>query len=610
RKVFQGLKTTRLGPLDREGAQDLALAHWPDAPPEAIAKIVEAGMGNPLFIREYAVYARKRKDVSSLPATVQNIFLTGLERYPAEWRDLAKRLSVFVHSFTAPDARYVQKAIGADEGAVDVALVRFLKDGLVVESAGSYSFRADVYKKALYASLLNHNKRVLHGLIADLLLARDRPDRIRLIYHLVRSERFAEAARVMQDDPNRTYNYELLPYIETLLRRIKDDHKARIRLLVTKAAILYNRGKIAESEAVLQRIMRGALARRDPNMLGYAYHQVCAYSAMTYAYQKAIFTGQKALYYYRKSDISVRSVQNVIRTIAQAHVCRGDLDEARRLVVQCETLPGGDVSDAYEARAEFQLMTGDYAKALETADRNLASLPPDRTASLFYAYDTKIRALWQLCDFRGIEEAAEKLLSLRPLSESVLSEANAMCALSNLLSGRKDSARDAFVQAEFYAGQIRNEFARVDALRTLALCRYLAGDVRKAESLALEALTLGLRHSCYWPTFTLLVMLAESSAERGKDERARFFLVEASYFFTTGVLLPSKDLILYYWLASRLLDGAASGRNQAVALRLFEEEKSRIGREDLVAEFLSTRSYARIQRALEGAPADDPRRLA
>jgi class 3 adenylate cyclase/tetratricopeptide (TPR) repeat protein len=608
RKAFQGVKALRLPPLSDAEASALVRSRWPEAESAALGRILDASMGNPLFLKEYAAYARKRRDASALPATVQNIFLSSLERYPPEWRELATRVSVFVHCFSADEARYLQRATGGDPALVDAALKRFAKDGLVAGEGGAFEFRVDAYKKALYASLLNHNKRVLHGHVADILLAGERPDRILLVYHLVRAERYAEAARALVDDPNRTYNYETLPYIDVLIRRLKSDEKTSFRLLVTKAALLFNRGETEESEKVLKRIMRIALARKDSTLMGYAYHHICAHAAGTYSFQKAIFAGQKALYYYRRSDIGVRSVQNLLRAMSAAYAMRNDLDEARRLVAQCEAMPGGDFIEGTGARAELDLLAGDYGKALAGIDRALAEMPEDYRAALFLALDFKIRTLWQLCDFRGISEAARRLLALGPLSESSLSQANAMLALSHRFAGERDASRDRFVQAEFYAGQIQNDFDRVDALRSLALCRYLAGEPRKAEAIALEALTLGLRHSCYWPAFTLLVLVAESSAERGRTERARFFLNEASYFFTTGILLPTKDLILYYYLAARLLDPSVAGRNMAVACHLLEEEKARLGRPELVSAFLSIRSYGKVQKALEdsgGAPAPD-----
>ncbi len=615
RKSFQGLKAMKLGPLAGEESLALARAHWPDAGKEALERVAEAGLGNPLFVREYAIYAARHRDDSSLPATIQNIFLASLERYPPAWRDLAKRISAFVHSFRAEDVRYIEFSSGGDPSIVDEALERFARDGILVKQREFFYYRVDVFKKALYASLLNHNKRILHGFIADILLGQEKPHRIRLIYHLVRSERYAEAQRAMEGDPNKNHSYEYLPYIDVLYRRLRKDEKAAVRLLITKSALLFNRGRMEESEAVLKRIMRIAIIRKDDNLMGYAYHQICAYSVMSYSFQKAVFSGQKALYYYRRSDIQARSVQNVLHLMAGAQVQRGDIEEARRLVVQCEAIAGGDPYEAADARVEFHLLSGDYDKALTVLDRSLATMPDDRTAARFFALDLKVKVLWQLCDFQRLREAAMELLGLGSLSEPALAQVNAMLALASFYSGERDAAADRFVQAEFYAGQIRNDYDKPEVFRTLALCRYLAGDIKKAEENALEGLAIGLRHSCYWPTFTLLILLVESSMERCREERAKFFLNEASYFFTTGLLLPSKDLVLYYHYASKLLDPKDSERYSAVAARLFEEEKARIGSgdpkdgpSDLVANFLSIRSFGKIQRQIDNPkpPAGGP----
>jgi class 3 adenylate cyclase/tetratricopeptide (TPR) repeat protein len=599
RKPFQGLKVMKLGPLGADESAALVRAHWPEIGEEALDRILEASLGNPLFLREYAIYAARHRDDSSLPATVQNIFLASLERYSPEMRDLAKKLSVFKHSFRAVDAEFIEESTGGNPDLVEKALSLFLEDGLLTRQNEYYFFRVDVFRKALYESLLNHNKRIIHGHVADILLRQERPHRIRLIYHLTRAERYSEAQRAIEADQNRNHTYEYLPYIDVLLRRLRKDDKASVRLLITKSAILFNRGKIEESEAVLKRIMRIAVIRKDDNLMGYAYHQICAHNAMTYSFQKAVFTGQKALYYYRNSSVQARSVQNVLRTMAAAQVQRGDVDEARRLIEQCEAVAGGDPWEAAEARIEFHLLSGDYDKALRVIERSLASVPEDRVASRFFISDLRVKVLWQLCDFRAIKDAARELLVLGDLSECSLSQVNAMLALSSLYGGEKEEGADRFVQAEFFAGQIRNDFDKLDALRTLALCRYLAGDIKKAEETALEGLTIGLRNSCYWPTFTILTLLVESSMDRCKPERARFFLNEASYFFTTGLSLPSKDLVLYYYYASKLLDPADSARYLAVAARLFEEEKARIGNLDLVSNFLSIRSFGKLQKELE-----------
>ena len=603
RKTFQGLTQLRLEPLPPESAADLAKAWWPDAGKEALGKILDAGMGNPLFVREYAIWARGHRDISMLPATVQNIFLATLERYPPARRDLARKLSVFSHSFSADNARRVEEATGGDPAAVDESLEAFAAAGLIVPSGKEgWSFRVDVLKKALYSSLLNHNKRILHGIIADILIGQARPNRARLIGHLMRADRNAEAVDVMNRDPNRTYNYEYLPLIEALSRKAAGDEDLLVRLLVVKAALLFNRGRIEESEEVLKRILRTAVAKRSDILMGYAYHHICAFNAMSHSFQKALFTGEKALHYYGRTKGGAPGMQDILRYMALSRIQRAELDEARLLVARSEGLAAcmdeGCWDDSFGARAEYHLYAGDYHRALSVVEEGLAGLEVERVAARFFALELRVRTLWQLCDFEALIPAARELLSFGFLSESHLSQASAMLGLACHTSGDREGARDSFVQAEIYAGQVRNDFDKLDALRTLSLCRYLAGEGRKAEETANEALVLGLRHSGFWPTFTLLLIMVEGAYGRGKLERARFFLGEASYLFTTGFLLPAKDQILYYWLASRLLDDGEAERRVEVACRLLEEEKARLGEPRLVAAFLAQRSFGKIDEEL------------
>lgn len=597
RKIFSGLAPFRLQALPRESAAAIVKAHWPGVGAEQLSRIVEAGEGNPLFLREYALWSKGHRDVSSLPAGIQNLFLATVERYPARRRDLVRKLSVFLHSFTVEEARSVEEATTGDVSDVEAALEAFSSDGLVSsDGKGNWYFRNDAFKKALYSSLLNHNKRVLHGVVADLLLARERPHRPRLVAHLLRAGRVDEAARVIRSDPSRTYTWEYLPLIESVIRRSDPGSDAAFGLLVVKASLLFNRGRHGESEEVLRLIMRRAIEAKSDLLMGYAYHYITAYSTIAYSFQKSVFTGRKALYYYeRAATAQPVSIQSVLRYLALSQVQRAELDEARRFIARCEAVPDGDPREAADARAEYHILSGDYRRGLEAADRSLSLRAPDDAAGRFYAQDLRLKALWQLCDFPAVRDTAREMLSRGFHTESLSSQAAAMLAVASLRLGDEARAGEAFVQAEVRAGQIRSDFEKLDALRTLALCRHLAGDVAKAEEAAHEGLTLGLRHSSWWPTFTLLMILVESCHDRGSLDRARFWLAEAAHLFAAGFLLPAKDQILYYWFASRLGDEAQAGRSREIAFRLLKVEKARLGEASLIEAFLGTRSFARIE---------------
>lgn len=600
REAFPSFRSLKLGPLSDADSRATLLEAWPECPERLLPGLLQAGMGNPLFIREYAAWARKHRDVTALPPGIQTIFLSRVERYPEAWRDLLLKLSVFMHSFDLESAGVIERRTGGDVGIVGPAFARFAADGVLVEEGGRWRFRLDPFKKALYASLLNHNKKILHGLVADIMLSRERPDAIRLLSHLARSERHVEAANLILADPDRNYRLDFLEHLDPLHRALaRRDADLAVRVLITKSAILFNAGRIDEAEEELRRIMRTAIARKDDACMGFAYHQICAYNTISCQFQKAVFTAQKALRYYRAAGGRERSVQNVLRYAAMAEMLRGNAGEANRLVSMAEKVEGGDSFESAAARVELLLLAGDYSTALALIDRALAGVEGERAARRAVGLDLKLKALWQLCDWKAMAPVARELLAAGSPSDSAASQAHAMLALALRSGGSVDEADESFRQAEFFADRVRNDFDRVDALRTLALCRAMAGDRRKAEATAREGLVAGLRHSAYWQTFTLLTIMAEAMLSRDRADEARFFLLEASYLFTPGTLLPAKDAILYYHLASRLLDPSSAAANRSVALRLLEDEKARIRDPELVATFLSARSFAAVQRELE-----------
>jgi class 3 adenylate cyclase/tetratricopeptide (TPR) repeat protein len=597
RDAFTEIKPLRLLPLSNDEARNLALGYWPEAPDKLLELILVQSAGNPLFIREYSLFARKRRDLSELPGTIQNLFLTSLERYEPELREFVKKTSAFVHHFGLEDARRVVQATGGNPATVESAIQRFMQDGILQIKGGYYSFSREVFRKAVYAGLLNHNKKIIHGVIADIMQEREKPNRLRLIHHLMLSERWTEAAQVMRRDPARNYTYEYLDHINQLYRKLlQSDPDMAVQLLILKSALYFNAGRIDEADQELKRIMRVALAQRNDNAMGFAYHMISVHNSMAFSLQKALFTGQKALYYYRNAGMAPRSIQNVVRTIAFAQMQRNSFEEANTLIEQMCSIPDFDSFEYICARAEYSLYSGNYRQALSAVDEALASGEDDyHTVTRFFGIDLKLKTLWQLCDFKALGTAARQLTGIRTLSESTISQAHAMLAASSGHQNDPRMASEGFLQAEYYAEQVGNDFDRIETLKTLALCHLVAGNEDKAEGFARKGSTIGLRHSSYYPTLTLLMILVQLAFRQGKIDEARFFLREASYLFTTGLLLPHKDTLLYYYYAGRLLSGEAAQRCTDIARQLFKDETARLGDPGLVANFLSVRNFGSIQ---------------
>lgn len=601
REAFPELKAHKLGPLPADEAKALALALWPECPDSTMDMILSQAGGNPLFIREYTLFASKNQDLSSLPASIQTMFMTSLERYPPQLRDFLRIMSAFLVSFTEEDAERVLKATGGDPTVVPGAISRFVKEGILTPWGDKYRFTVEMLKKALYAGLLNHNKRIIHGAIADIMATRSNPNRLRHMHHLMRAERWAEAAQIMLKDPARNYRFEYLEHVEALYKRLsKQAPELAAQLLIAKSALFFNAGRLDEAGSELKRIMALAVESRDDGCMGFAYHLSCSVSNMGYAFQKAQFTGQKALYYYRRSGMSARSIQNVVRAVAFSEIMRNNFEEARALVDGTEALADRDPLEYASSRAEFRLFSGDYRGALSA----LSGLDPIAQAcsendyeavTRFFGNDLRLKILWQLCDFPALAKAASALFEAGSLNAPAMAQAHAMAAAAASVAGNRQAQADGFARAAFFADQARNDLNRIDILRTMALCAQVAGDHEQAERWAREGAVMGLRHSSYYPTFTILMVLVALAHRRGNLDEARFFLTEASYFLTTGLLLPYKDVILYYYYSGVLGPADSAERSLALAKRLLDDEKKRLGKPELVDALLRVRGFAMVE---------------
>jgi len=191
------------------------------------------------------------------------------------------------------------------------------------------------------------------------------------------------------------------------------------------------------------------------------------------------------------------------------------------------------------------------------------------------------------------------------LSESSMAQAYAMLGTALYKCCEPNSATENFLQADYYIQHIKNDFDRVDALRTLSLCQYVCGNLHEAETYAQEALALALRHSCYYPTFTILMVLVQLNVDQGKETTAKFYLTEASYLLSTGFLLPAKDLILYYYYSAVLGTAENLEKTKRLAWNLLQDEKARLQTSEAVQEFLSIRHFSEVDALFSGVESNE-----
>jgi class 3 adenylate cyclase len=583
-----GLIHRELPPLSDDASAELIRRLIPDAGETLIDRLVDLGSGNPLYLRAYADYIRHRGEESlaagasgfagELPDSIQNLIVSRIERFNPQVRDLIMKLSVFVNFFTESDARYIQSRTDGDADMVADALRFFYAEDLLDENRGMYFFRHELVKQALYDSLLNYNKKILHGVIVDLMNTQERPHPVRIIHHLVRAERAAEAMDQLGRSRGRTYNMDFVPYLDQLNNLTGDDPVLGLDIMFMKSRILFNNGYVEPAEEVVEQMLGYALATGDRLYSAVANHILCAYNIKAGNFERGLFCGLRALQHYGLTDTSHFALHRglvdesrdgamaaVLNLMIQGEIRRGNFEDAERLA--------GELTQAGSGRYRrtvailMDIHRGRYRSAIAHLDDLGHDEADDPELRIRYVHYLKFLT----GDWEDLEDLSDGIL--RSEHRDALSRVRALGfkALSRWRTNADDPQVDGLMeQARFRAGQSPNEIDRIINSSILAELYRSMDRNDEAETLALGALVSAERYSAIPELFILLVILAEICWERGDRDRCAFFLADAVQMNSMGSLLRRRDRIICAYLAAMIgVDGAPPSEETT---KLLEEE--------------------------------------
>jgi class 3 adenylate cyclase len=610
-EVFECLETIPLSPLTREESTRLVEEICPPGRrsclnSETMRSILDNSQGNPLFIREYIRFVTDNRDAGALPTSMQNIFLTSIDPYEPPMRDFLKKLSVFAHSFSITDATRIHEVTDGDSRMVKPSLAFFVRESILVQEDELYMFRYDVFKKALYDSLLNYNKRILHRVIADLMVQKENPHPLRLLLHLIRAEDYVGATKSLWNITGLTGNLEYLPYIDVLLDKVADDEiDTYLSLLFVKSAILFNNGISDEADSLLKDIIELAIREHSQMYAGSAYHLLTAHNMKSYCFDKARYCGTNARAYYESVETPAYRMQNLMEIMASSEMLCNRREEVDRIVREIEEDPTftdrpGAMVQLSVFKAEHHLMRGEYQEARKLLRPQITQLA--RESEIWLSAHLMLGiANFHLCDWEALMRVDLEILEGPSRHYANISQINAQIAVGHHYLGDEKSAIQRLQQAEFTGSQVKNDFDLIDACRTLSECYLILDNHEKAREFARTGLGIGLRHSATYPVLTQMMVLTEIAMRETRHDEARFLLSEAGLLINRGVLLKNRDLVLYHYYQSRLTENAADSAAEADAARAtLRRELVCIGDENLVAALMQVRSFGRISRDLLG----------
>lgn len=600
-RLFPRLQAREVPPLDDSDSEQLLREILGDLEPEGadLANILRQSEGIPLFIHAYGRYLRSNKDKTretpgELPQTIQNLFLTTISSFNEDIRDFLKKITVFVHNFTEEDARFIHVQTDGDESIVDGALAFFEQEEILYQDKGAYYFRHDIFKKALYHSLLNYNKKILHQLVVKIMRRQNDPHVLRLVHHLIRSEQFEEAASLILGTPASSQIIDYKAYLDVLLERLEPgDLGARMPLLFRKAALLFNNGRTVDADEILKELLELAFLRGNTDYAAGAYHLLLAHNAKSYRFQKADFCGRKALSYYGTKQGNLQNAANVLSIQAINAGFEDRSDRVDTILADLDRMAGQYPELAVrslECHMDLDLMGNDPARALKRAEQAKSGSvsQEDLTAVLAPRMGLVYAELGML------DEAAHCLDTYLASSPRQSVKGTILAQRAVIAHLRKEpSAHDLLDEAEFHALRSRNDFDHLDILRELFEAYVTMAEWEALEERVMEAIVLGQRHSAWYPTFTLLVTYIEALVHKGEENRARFFHTEARHIHDFNVHLHPRDRLVYHYHADKLY---GSPRDRSIARDLLAAQLAVRG--DRGASLLGLRTLSAISRDL------------
>ena len=584
-RVFGADERLVLEPLGETDAAELARAlvnlDGAALDDEAIALIVERSQGYPLFIEEYVKLARTSRDPSAVPDSVQTTILAALDRLEAEERSLAQKLSVFRVPFSAAFAQAVHERTRGgerrdeeDEGgqgsrsdAAEALLRRLAAERVLVPAGdGLWAFKHAIVRDAIYASLLHHNRRVLHGVAAELIRPQGRAADV--FYHLCAAEDWA-AARSFLVKERPQLPLESAALVQTLIEHCPEERSAElIELHFIKYATHFNNHHYEGLREIIQDMYALALKARNRFYLARCYHLFLTSYYMSLDYRTAVIYGRKALDSYAGGArdakglgdayrlTNARGASNARYFLALSYLGLDDFQAAREVLAGIDRSHEPGAMTYAEGMAIYARLAGEHAEAARV-NVILMEGARQRGDEDEVCKRQAVAMADALKDFSFdaaayIDNPDRLYCGLEP---ELAVGYYAALGVAYGLEGKAEAAAKAFDSSLYYKTQARSDVERAQCGAQLAWAMLLAGRDREARAVALEALAAANRCRHHAAAFSLGLILAELALRDGERTRAQaareleFFLRDAAVMVEAPVYRDRATMARFWFLA-------------------------------------------------------------
>ncbi|UCD25025.1 MAG: tetratricopeptide repeat protein, partial [Gemmatimonadota bacterium] len=392
-----------LTPLELSASVDIIKAVLEvDAVPDDLAELIHGRTGgNPFFLEEISEALREdgtlgtrdrqivltgSLDSHKLPNTVQAVIRSRLDRLDANARDVLCYASVIGREFT----RDILQSIRPDDVVLPQALETLKSLGLIQQTRilphVSYRFKHALTQDVTYESLLQHQRKDLHGRVGEA-IEKVHADRIDEHYdllarHFTRAEHWHKAVDYGLESSSRAWQLsqfqESLSILENteacLMRLPEDEHRRKTltQVLLRKERLFELMGLRRRQLQIIDRLIALPEVLADPAQLSEVYIRLGDVHILLRNYDDAEKALQQALGLCERLDDAVQK-RKTLRSIGLLKWHQGHNEESLEIMEQVLAADRSNndleavVGDMTNITAVLKDL-GDYERALTYLD--------------------------------------------------------------------------------------------------------------------------------------------------------------------------------------------------------------------------------------------------
>ncbi len=163
---------------------------------KVINKIVNKSGGNPFYIEEISRILigqnNKGLDINNviLPETVEGIILARFDRLSDNEKLILQIGSCFGIRFKKSDLSYIMRKLNISLEGIDKHIESLININFIKDKGNYLVFLHNIERDAIYNTVLNHNKKLIHNLIGMQLESIDKENKYLtdILYHFIKSE--------------------------------------------------------------------------------------------------------------------------------------------------------------------------------------------------------------------------------------------------------------------------------------------------------------------------------------------------------------------------------------------------------------------------------------